>query len=68
MDDLAVREMYSNQIGHSGNSVFAYQQMMDGLPVENGTVRIVVCNGPRDACVSYAGAKLAARPENRFSA
>lgn len=55
-----------NELLSSPSTVIVYEQSMDGLPVERGTIRIVVRSGLERHAVAYANARLAARPEGGF--
>ncbi|MCX5689703.1 MAG: hypothetical protein NTV94_07970, partial [Planctomycetota bacterium] len=48
--------------------VFTYAQSMDSVPVEFGTVKLVVLNQGDSHAVVHAAAKVASRPETGFGA
>ena len=57
----------AHEVGLEGKfTIFAYDQMMEGLPVESGLVRVLVRNDDTHNVV-YVGAKLAKQPANGFA-
>ena len=56
----------SHQLGKTpAFTVFGYRQFLDGLPVDGGTVRLLVRN-ELESFVVYVGAKLASAPAGGF--
>jgi hypothetical protein len=76
-DNLDLRLSRVNELrevdGTLGNKViYAYDQFIDGLPVEYGAARVLVLNsvseqGRAVASVTFASGKLAQRPANGFA-
>ena len=56
----------TNAVGAGRATVFAYQQAMDGLPVEYGLSRVLVRHNGRIGEVVYAAASLVNRPADGF--
>jgi hypothetical protein len=57
-----LRPMWATDLGNGRHTSFAYSQWIDGLPVEHGSVRILVLKGPLNQVV-YAAGTLAAKPD-----
>ncbi len=53
-------------LARRGATAFAYQQWMDGLPVEEGIARVLVRHGARNQVVYVAG-RLVSRPPDGFA-
>lgn len=64
-DDL--RLIGARRLGGSDRIVFAYQQTIDGIPVEHGIARVLVSGAGRDSRVLYAAAGLTSRPAAGFA-
>jgi len=62
-----LRLVRSNQVGHGELVVFAYEQSIDGVPVEGAPVRLLVRQG-WTCPVLYVAAKLARQPQGGFPA
>lgn len=64
---LNLQLLWSSPIREGRFTAYAYQQFIDGMPVEHGNARILVLNGavPR---VVYAAGTLASRPEGGWPA
>src|ERR1044071_4819223 len=56
---LDVQEAWATDFRDGTKSVFVYQQYLSGYPVEYGTLKVLVLNGPVPRVV-YAGGTLAA--------
>ncbi len=71
-----LEQAWQGPVGDGMLSVIAYNQFMDGLPVEMGTLRMIISNRPAPAGhlqdtthhVVLANARLAPRPEGGFAA
>ncbi len=55
-----------NTLGSERFSVFRYRQFMDGLPVEDALINLLVLRGTPDRVV-YAGGHVAKRPNGGFA-
>ena len=64
--DPDLRLQRETVLGSGGATVYAYEQFIDGLPVEYGTARLLVFNGRRHSVV-YAAGRLADRPKGGFA-
>ncbi len=64
---LDLRLARGNQVHFGKFTVFAYQQFIEGLPVEHGIARVLVLNGVPNRAVYFAG-KLAQPPAQGFRA
>lgn len=60
-----LRATRAHTIGGGRLAVVAFQQYIDGLPVEDAMARVVVLRGRANEVV-YAGGRLARRPEGGF--
>jgi hypothetical protein len=60
---LEVSEVWSSDISRGAKTVFAYQQYIHGVPVELGTLRVLVLNGPVPRVVYAAGNLAPQLPE-----
>jgi len=63
IQELEKRELRRTELGNGELSVFAYQQTIDGIPVENSTLRLIVQNSEQGSAVSLAAAHLAPTEE-----
>jgi hypothetical protein len=59
---LQLAELWATTVMDGRFTAFAYQQYIDGLPVEYGNVRVLVLNGPVPRVV-YASATVTPPPE-----
>jgi hypothetical protein len=64
---LNVQEDWTADFADGSKTVFVYQQFLSGYPVEYGTLKVLVLNGPVPRVV-YAGGTLAPAPEAAFAA
>jgi hypothetical protein len=59
VEGLETRELRRTDLGLGEFSVFAYEQLIDGVPVENSAVRLLVRTDAGGSCVTLATAHLA---------
>ncbi len=64
---LTLRKAWSTPVQNGRFTAYAYNQDIDGMPVEHGNARILVLNGPVPRVV-YAAGTLAAKPAGGWPA
>ena len=65
---LDLREVWSSDLGNGRHAVFAYEQYINGMPVEHGDARIVVLKGPLNRVVLASGTLCPAPAGGEFPA
>jgi hypothetical protein len=64
---LDLRPLSLDPVMEGKFTVYAYQQFIQGVPVEYGLARVLVLNGTRSNSVVYAAGKLAMPPATGFA-
>jgi Zn-dependent metalloprotease len=62
---LDLRQVWTADLGNGRQTVFAYRQYMDGMPVEHGIARVLVLKGVPNRVV-YAAGTPAPRPAHAW--